>query len=165
MEIQLAQLTQEPCQLVLAVQVCAVPGDVLRDDDELLHPGGGKLRRLVQQLVHGAAAVLTPQGRNHTIGAVVIAALGDSQIGIPCRRGQNPLAALVGGMDVPQMAGLCALFHHFRNSADNIAIAAGTEQTVHLRQLVENIALIALGHAAGDKNLLDFSLLFQLRHL
>ena len=119
----------------------------------------------INNVVKSVLNCLIPIVLAFAIGAVVIAALGDSQIGIPRRRGQNPLAALVGGMDIPQMAGLCALFHHFRNSADNIAITAGTEQTVHLRQLVENIALIALGHAAGDKNLLDFSLLFQLRHL
>ena len=150
MEVQLAKLLQQLRQLMLTVEVRAVPGDVLRDDDQLLHPGGGQLRCLVQQLVHGTAAVLATEGGDHAVGAVVVAALGDPQIGVPRGRGQNALTALVGGVDIPQMAGLFALFHHLGDGRGNVAVAAGTQQAVHLRQLVENILFIALGHAAGD---------------
>ena len=149
-EVQLAELLEELRQLVLAVEVGAVAGDVLGNDDQLLHPGGGQLRCLVQQLVHGTAAVLATEGGDHAVGAVVVAALGDPQIGIPRGRGQNALTALVGGVDIPQMAGLFALFHHLGDGRGNVAVAAGTQQAVHLRQLMENILFIALGHAAGD---------------
>ena len=135
---------------MLAVEVRAVPGDVLRNDDQLLDPGRGQLRRLVQQLVHGTAAVLSPERGDHAVGAVVVAALSDPQIGVPRGGGQNALAALVGSVDIPQMAGFFALFHHLGDGRGNVAVAAGTQQAVHLRQLVENILFIALGHAAGD---------------
>ena len=38
-EVQPAQLPQERRQLVLAVQVRSIPGDILGDDQQLLHAG------------------------------------------------------------------------------------------------------------------------------
>ena len=164
-EVQLAKLLQQFRKLMLAVEVRAVPGDVLSDDDQLLHPGGGKLRRLVQQLIHGTAAVLATAGGDHAVGTVIVAALSDPQIGIPRWCGQNALTALVGRVDIPQMAGFFALFHHLGNGRGNIIIAAGTQQAVHLRQLLKNILFITLGHAAGDQDLLHLTRLFQFCHL
>ncbi len=105
MEVQPAQLPQERRQLVLAVQVRSIAGDVLGDDQQLLHAGVGQLPGLFQQGLHGAAAVVAPQGGDHAVGAVVVAALGDPQVGIPGGRGQDARPVLVGGVDVAQVAG------------------------------------------------------------
>ena len=86
-EVELAQLAQQRRKLMFAVEVRAVARDVLRDNDEFLHARGGKLARLVEKLRHRAAAIAPAQARDHAIGAAVVAALGNAEIGIPWRRG------------------------------------------------------------------------------
>ena len=165
MEVQLAQLPQQLCQLVLAIQVRAIAGDVLSNDQQLLHPGGGQLGGLIQQFVHGTAAVLAPQGGNDAVGTVVVTALGDAQIGIPWRRGQDALAALVGSVNVADVAGPQSLLHNLHNGPGNITVAAGSQDAIHLRQLLQHVVLIPLCHAASDQNFLDLARFFQLGHL
>ena len=164
-EVQLAELPQELRQLVLPVEVGAVAGDVLGDDDELFDPGGGQLRRLVQQLRHGAAAVLPPQGRDHAVGAAVVAALRDAEVGVPGRCGEDPGSPLLRRADVAEVAGPEALGHHLVDGLGDVAVAAGAEDPVYLRQLPQDILLVALGHAAGDENFPHLPGLLQLRHL
>ena len=65
---------------------------------------------------------------------MVVAALGDAEVGIPGRRGQNALAALVGGVDVADVAGPQALLHDLGDGSRNVVVAAGTQDAVHLRQ-------------------------------
>ena len=165
MEVQLAKLPEKFRQLVLSIEVRAVAGDILGDDQQLLDAGRAELGRLVQQLRHGAAAVLAPQGRDDAVGAVVVAALSDAQVGVPGGRGQNPLAALVGGVDIAQVAGALSLFHHLGDGLGDIVVAAGAQDAVHLRQLPEHILFIPLGHAAGHQDLPDLPGLLQFRHL
>ena len=49
--------------------------------------------------------------------------------------------------------------------AGDLAIAAGAEHRVDLRQLMEHIVLVALRHAAGNDDLFELALFFELRHL
>ena len=166
MEIELAQLTQECGKLVLAVQVRAVARDILRDDDEFLHARGRKLARLVQKFVHRAAAVTAAQARNDAVGTAVVAALSDAQIRVPRRRGQNARAALHAVLNVAHVAGAQATAaHHLVDREGDLAVAAGAEHRVDLRQLMEHIVLVALRHAAGDDDLFELALFFELRHL
>ena len=166
MEIELAQLTQECGKLVLAVQVRAVARDVLRDDDEFLHARGRKLARLVQKFVHRAAAVTAAQARNDAVGTAVVAALGDAQVRIPRRRGQNARAALHAVLNIAHVAGAQpAGRHDLIDRAGDLAVAAGAEHRVDLRQLMEHIVLVALRHAAGDDDLFELAIFFELRHL
>ena len=165
-EVQLAQLPQERRQLVLPAQVRTVPGDVLGDHQQLLHPGVRQLLRLLQQSHHGAAAVLAPEGGDHAVGAVVVASLGDAEVGIPGGRGQDPLPILGGGVDVAQVAGPQARgTHHLVNGITDVAVAAGAQDAVHLRQFVQHVLLVPLGHAAGDQDLFHLAGALQLRHL
>ena len=94
---------------------------------------------------------------------MVVAALGNAQVGIPGGRGENTGSALWGGVDVPQMAGPEPLFHHLVNGLYNVIIAAGAQRAIHLRQLSEHIFPVPLGHAAGHQNLLHLAGPFQLR--
>ena len=166
MEIELAQLTQECGKLVLAVQVRAVARDVLRDDDEFLHARGRKLARLVQKFVHRAAAVTAAQARNDAVGTAVVAALGDAQIRIPWGCGEDARAALLAVVDIAHVTGAQRLrAHHLVDGKGNVAVAAGAEHRVDLRQLMEHIVLVALRHAAGDDDLFELALVFELRHL
>ena len=150
---------------MLAVQVRAVPGDVLGDDQQLLDAGGRQLPGLFQQALHGAAAVLAPEGGDHAVGAVVVAPLGDAEVGVPGGRGQDALPVLGGGVDVAQVAGPQAACHHLVDGIADVAVAAGAQDAVHLRQLAQNVLLVPLGHAAGDEDLFHLAGALQLRHL
>ena len=105
--------------------------------------------RLRQHVLHAAAAVSAPQGGDHAVGAAVVAALGDAQVGIVPRRSQHPVEFVDHPVDIGKAPGRTA-GHHFRERRDDLTVAAGAHDAVHLRQLVENILFIALGHAAGD---------------
>ena len=165
-EVQPAQLPQERRQLVLAVQVRSIPGDILGDDQQLLHAGVRQLPGLFQKALHGAAAVFAPQGGDHAVGAVVVASLRDAEIRIPGGRGQDASPVLGGGVDVAQVAGPQAgASHHLVNGGADVPVAAGAQDAVHLRQLVQNVLLVPLGHATGDQDLLYLAGPLQLRHL
>ena len=165
LEIELAQFTQQLCQLMLAVEVRAVTGDILCNHQQFLHACRSQFGSLVQNLIHGAAAILAAQRRNHTVSAMVVTALGNAQIGIPGRGRQNAGAALLCRMDITHMAGTQPLFHYLINGGGNIAVAAGTQNAVHFRQFIQHIVLIALCHTAGHQNLLDLACLLQFCHL
>ena len=95
---------------------------------------------------------------------MVVAALGDPEISIPGRRGQDPGPALVCGVDIAQVAGPQALVHDLVNGRGDLAVTAGAQNAVHLGQLPQHILLVPLGHAAGDQDLFHLAGLFQLRH-
>ena len=80
-------------------------------------------------------------------------------------RGQDASPVLGGGVDVAQVAGPQAgASHHLVNGGADVPVAAGAQDAVHLRQLVQNVLLVPLGHAAGDQDLLDPALRLELRH-
>ncbi|CAN4045389.1 TRAP transporter small permease, partial [Dysosmobacter welbionis] len=94
------------------------------------------------------------------------APLGDAEVGIPGGRGQDASPVLGGGVDAAQVAGPQARGpHHLVDGGADIAVAAGAQNAVHLRQLVQNVLLVPLGHAAGDQDLLYLVGPLQLRHL
>ena len=163
MEVQLTQLPQQGRQLTLAVQVDAVAGDVLGDDDALLHTGLGQLLRLGQHVLHAAASVLAPQGGDDAEGAAVVAALGDAEVGEVFGRGQHPVKLVDHAVDVAEAAGRAA-GDDLLQRRDDLAVAARAHDAVHLRQLVQDLLLIALGEAAGDEDLAHQPLLLQRRH-
>lgn len=100
-EVHLAQLPQQLRQTAGAVQVHAVSGDVLGDDDQLLHPILRQGVGFLQNVLRRTAPVLAPQLGDDAEGTVVAAPLGDLQVGQVIRGGQQPLTALVGMVDVP----------------------------------------------------------------
>ena len=59
------------------LQVQAIPGNVLGNDDEFLHPGGGQLFGLSHQRRYGTAAIATTEFRDDTEGTAIAAPLGD----------------------------------------------------------------------------------------
>ena len=162
-EVQLTQLPQQRRQLLFAVQVDAVAGDILGDDDALLHHGVSQMLRLRQHVLHAAAAVSAPQGGDHAVGAAVVAALGDAQVGIVPRRSQHPVEFVDHPVDIGKAPGRTA-GHHFRERRDDLTVAAGAHDAVHLRQLVQYLLLVALGQAPRHQYLAHLSLGLQRRH-
>ena len=144
---QLAQLGEQLPQHPLVVEVDAVAGDVLGNDDELLHPGIGQGLGLRQQGLHGTAAVAAPQLGNDTEGAPVVAALGDLQVGGVGGGGGDARPVLLRVVDIPEAVGR-APGHQLLQGGDDLGVAAGAHDAVHLGQLLHQLVLIALGQAA-----------------
>ena len=162
-EVQLTQLPQQRRQLLLAVQVDAIAGDVLGDDDALLHTGVSQLFCLRQHVLHAAAAVSTPQGRDHAVGAAVVAALRDAQVGIVPRRGQHPVELVDHPVDIGKAPGRTAS-HHLGKRRHDLTVAAGAHDAVHLRQLVQYLLLVPLGQAPRHQYLAHLPLGLQRCH-
>ena len=72
-------------------QVAPVGGGVLRDHQQLAHPGLGELLRLAQHGVDGAGGEGAAQLGNDAEGALVVAALRDLQPGVVARGQLQPL--------------------------------------------------------------------------
>ena len=137
------QLAQQLRQLALAVEVDAVAARVLRDDDQLLHAVLSQHSRLIEAVVHRAAAVAAPQRRDDAVGAVVVAALGDLQVGVVVRCGQDAAGFAHRRVDVSEFADGLAAQQPLHNR-DNIVIAARAEHAVYLRHFAQDFVLIAL---------------------
>ena len=93
---------------------------------------------------------------------MVVTALGNPQVGVPGRRGENSGPVLGGGVDVAQTAGPEILLQDLGNGLGDVPVAAGAQDAVHLRQLFQNVLPVALGHAAGDQDFFQLPGLFQL---
>ena len=163
MEVQLAQLPQQLRQLFLLIKIHAVAGDVLRDDDALLHAAVRQRLGLGQNVLHPAAAVLAPQGGNDAVGAAVAAPLGDAEVGVVHGSGDDPRQLLHRGVYVGKMAVSLSGGHLFHGGND-VAVAAGAHDAVHLRKLLQKLRLITLTQAAGDQNFAHLPRCLQLRH-
>ena len=164
MEGQLAQLLEQLAQHPLLVQVGAVAGDVLGDDDDLLHAPVGQLLGLSEQGLHGPAAVAAPEIGDDAVGAAVVAALRDLQVGGVSGGGHHPGAILHGVVDVAEESGLVAL-HDGLHCGDDVGVAAGTQHAVHLGHLLHELILVALGQAARHQQLAQSALVLQLGQL
>ena len=157
-----AQLPQQRRQLLFAVQVDAVAGDILGDDDALLHPGVSQMLRLRQHVLHAAAAVSAPQGGDHAVGAAVAAPLSNAEIGVLPGGGQHTGQLLHGAVDVGKMAALLTV-HHLLQRRDDVTEAAGSHDAVDLRQLLQNVRLIPLAETARYQNFAHLTGGLQLR--
>ena len=160
MEGQLAELSEELAQTAAAVEVGAIPGNVLGNDQQLLHAAVRQAPGLLQQGLEVPAAVAAPEVWDDTVGAAVIAALGDLQVGGIGGRGHHTRAILDGMVDVPEVGGGVPL-HDGLDGGNDVGVAAGAQDTVHLGQLLQDLILVALGKAAGHQQLFQFTCAFQ----
>ena len=163
-EVQLAQFLQQAGQGGWLLQIHAVPGDVLGDDDELLHAAIRQLPGLGQQGLHGAAAVAAPELGNDAEGAAVAAPLGDLQIGGVGRGGHQALPVLKGAVDIAEVLRLLPC-HQLLHRRCHVGIAAGAQHPVHLGQLGADVVGVPLGETASHQQLFQPPGLFQFRQL
>ena len=164
MEGHFAQAAEQFGELALAVQVDTVAGDVLRDDDDLLHAAIGKLLCLGEDILHLAGAVFAAKGGNDAVSAVVIAALGNAQKSVVLGGGHHAGQLLHRGVDAVEIRGGLPCCHSVDGLYD-AAVAAGAENAIHLGKLREDLVLIALGKAARHEDLAHLTSTFKLRHL
>ena len=146
-----------------AVPVGAVAGDVLGDDDELLDAPLRQDPGLLHHVLHGAAAVPAPELGDDAEGTPVVAALGDAEVGVPGRGGEDPAELVHRGVDVPEAAGPLP-GHDGLHRLHDVPVAAGAQNAVHLGQLLRDLLPVALRHAPGDQDLFQLPLLLQRRH-
>ena len=163
-KIQLAQLTQQLRQLPLLIQIHTVARNVLGDDDTFLHALIRQRLGLRQHFLHRTAAVFAAQGRDHAVGAAIAAALGNAQIRIVHRCGQNAGQFLHRAVDVGKMAAGLAL-HHLIDRLHDPAVIGGAHDAVHLGQLGHDLLTVALAQAAGHQNPAHQPRFFQRAHL
>ena len=163
-EVQFAQLLQKSRQGGAVLQVQAVPGDVLGDDDQFLGSPGLQLPGLPQKGVHGAAAVPAPQLGDDAEGTAVAAPLGDLQIGGIGRGGHHPLPVVIGPVDALEVLRVLP-GHELLHRRHHVGVAAGAQHAVHLGQLFPDVVRVALGEAARHQQLFQLALVLQLGEL
>ena len=133
-------------------EIQAVSADVLGNHDELLDAVSGQGSGLVEHVVQLPAAVAAAEGGDDAVGAVVVTALGDLQVGIIVGAGEHPGRLVQRRVDVAK--GLDGLpGQGLLHGGDDLAVAARTQNAVHLGHLGEDLVLIPLGEAAGDQDL------------
>ena len=164
MEVHPAQLLQQVRQMVLPVPVRAVAGDILGDNNQLLHPPRRQVPGLIQHLFHGAAAVAAPEPGYDAEGAPVVAALSNAQVGVVGGRGQYAAALIYRPVYISEPAGPLPGHHRLYGGGD-LLIAAGAQKAVRLGQLLLDLLLIPLGHTARDQDFFQPARLLQLRHM
>ena len=161
--VYLGQAAAELGQTAPAVQVGAVAGDVLRDDDKLLDAVRSEIARLLDDVLHIAGAVAAADKGDGTEGAEVVAALGDAQI-CPARTGGDNAGDLVNGGAVVAEGACTSPRHYGVCRTDDIAEAADAEHGVNFRHLGHDAVLISLGKTAGDDKPAELAGLLELRH-
>ena len=78
-------------------------------------------------------------------------------------RGEHAVKLLDETVDVGEAARTLS-GHQLAQGGDDVAVAAGAHHAVDLRELVENLLLIALGKTSRDEDLAEPSVLLELRH-
>ena len=130
--IQFCQQIPDP---PAAIQIGSITGSILRDDNEFLHPFRSQLLRF--------GNITAPDSWNCTIGAAVVAALGDFQISCP-RLGRNQ----------PGVFSI-AIQHLFAQdlgqNLSHLWIIADCQKTIDLRHFRFQISFVALSQTAYDQ--------------
>ena len=143
------QLAQQRVERVCAVQVLAVARGVLRDEAQLPHAERRKLPRLLHDFAHRPRAEAAADGRDHAIGAAVVAALRNLQIREMLLRGDDALPAERRGVDVAEARERLFRIRAAHRLAD-VAVGAGAEYAVDLGHLLQKLLAIAFGQATRD---------------
>ena len=148
-------------QGVLPVQVDAVAGGVLGDEDQLFGAVCHQAFALLLDALHGSAAVAAPDEGDGAVGAAVVAALGDFYIGEVAGGGELPVAAQGHAGLVREGLHIGVLLHHLGEEGGDVPVGADAQDGVGLGELCVHLLLVALGQAAGDDQLFDLALFFE----
>ena len=159
----LRQLTQELRQHLFSIEVRAVDRCLLGDQDQLPHALTRQFPGRPEDLLHGKAAVGASDGRDHTVGAVLAAALGDPQIPVAVGRRQDPsgiftrLLFQVRQADQDMAVGLLPVSRLFFPASknrlqglDQTLLGCRPDDRIDLGDLAPDLLAVALGQTACD---------------
>ncbi|MND87656.1 hypothetical protein D3C80_796630 [compost metagenome] len=132
------------------LDVHAVGGGVLGDDQDLLHAGLFQALGLGQYLADGTAHQIPAHGGDDAEGAAVVAALGDLQIGVVARGQLDAVGRHQAGEGV-----VGRLRHVFVDVAQHLFIGVGAGDLEHLGVDLADLVLFG-AEAAGDYHLAVF---------
>ena len=147
--LDIAQLCEEFAQVALLVDVESIVGEVLCDQDQLLHPFRCQTFCVGHQLFRGRAHVFATHERYGAEGALTVAALTDLEVREVGRCGEQPLPhqfVLVVGLQCLQQP----------------REVTRTEPCIHLWDLGHQLRRVALAEAAGHVHLLHQTLVLRL---
>ena len=139
-----AEAAQQLAEHAAPVEVDAVVGRILGDDDQLAHAGRGELPGFGFELLHRNRDVRPADERNGAVAALPVAALRDLQVGVVPGRRQQTLGLQRGILRGPQ-------------GVDDALPGAGAEVVVHLGNFGAQLVGIALREAADDEQMFDLS--------
>ena len=94
--IDVAQSLHQIHDMRLAVNVVAIIGQVLSDEDEFLHALLGQAFCLLYQMLHRHRDMTATDERDSTEGATTVATFRDLQISVMLRSGKHTATAIIG---------------------------------------------------------------------
>jgi hypothetical protein len=165
--VDLFQLSQELCQPRFAVQIDAVVGRVLRDDDQLFHAVGRELLRFLHNRFDRLGGVLAAHLRDRTEGAQPIATFRDLQVTKVLRRD----AQAIGIGEGPNRRRLKdrALFFEVTDQAigdlGDFVTAEHAHQVIDAGAFDQQFFFLSFGQAARDNHTARTASGFELEHL
>ena len=147
-----------------AIQIHAVQRRLLGHQNELLHPLLCQLSRLVDQFLHGYAAVSPPHLGDNAVGTVLVAPFRDFQIRIMAAGGEHPLARMHRHIQRIHDHGMLPA-QRFLNGFSDIFIGSGSQHRIHLFDLLGDLLLVPLGKTSCHDQRLARAGFPVLRHL
>ena len=136
--------------------VHAVVGGVLGDEVEFFHSGGDEGAGFAEDVGLGAAAVAAADAGDGAVGAGVVAAFGDFEVG-GVRGGEEVAGvAVVGevGGDGGGVGFFGAAGEEVFGDGGDAADEVDADEAVDFREAGDEVAGVALGEAAGDEEFL-----------
>ena len=153
----LVQLAEQFGQPRPAVEIDAVIGHVLRDQDQLADAVAGQLAGLFDHALDRLGHMLAPHVGDGTEGAEPVASFGDLQVGQVPGRDPQPRAVVLGlhRRRAEDRALLVQPAQDPLGDARDLLAAEDADDLVHLGELLEQDILLPLGQAAGDDDPFD----------
>ena len=165
----LGDLADQLGQGIAAVEILAVAGGILSNQRQLLDAQGVHVLGLGHHVLHGTGAELAADGGDGAVGAAVVTALGDLEVGGVVGGGEDAVAAQTDGVLVLKGAILLAcgdvlalgLLFYCLDGVHDVVDTAYAEKSVHLGQLLQDLLAVALGETARDDDALQGAVLLE----
>src|SRR5262249_38162927 len=165
--VDAVQFAQQFRETNTTVQIEAIVGRVLGDDDQLADAVLGQLAGLADDLLDRLGDVLAAHAGDGTEGAEPVATFGDLQIRIVARCDAQPSGILEGAdrRGTEQGALFAAIGERAGDDGTDLLAAEDPDEVIDAGHFLQQRLALALGKAAGDDNGADAALLLEREHL
>ena len=129
--------------------VLAKRRQVLRHQNDFLHALLRQKLGFLYHILYGAAAQIAANQRNGAVGAAVVAAFGNFQIGIVGRRGNHTRTAQgIILFCAVRLHGLFTAAHALLDDIYNVLVGCHTHHSIYFGDFRDNFMAVALGKTA-----------------